>query len=76
LTIELNALIENTPQLNPYNGNGIKNLVLIKNHPYHKLITKYQKVVTSDLQEGDSININWPIPQSYLYPFEKIRNED
>lgn len=53
--------------------NSFNNLVLIKNDPYHKVITNTQKSLTSSLQVGDTITLeNWPIPDGVIYPAEKI----
>ncbi|TGA96140.1 HNH endonuclease [Sporolactobacillus shoreae] len=56
--------------------NNFSNLVLIKNHPYHKILTKYQIAKTGHMQEGDSIELKWPIPKKYIYPFETVRKEE
>ena len=51
--------------------NSFDNLVLIKNDPYHKVITNTQNSVTSGLDAGQTITIdNWPIPDGYIYPKE------
>jgi uncharacterized protein YjiS (DUF1127 family) len=47
--------------------NSFDNLVLIRNDPYHKIITNYQNSVTRDLSHGNSKNINWPIPNGVIY---------
>lgn len=47
--------------------NSLSNLVLIKNDPYHKVITNYQNEVTRNLGLGDSLNVSWPIPNSMIY---------
>ena len=49
--------------------NSFDNLVLIKNDPYHKVITNTQNSLTKGLLEGDSVMIdNWPIPEGNIYP--------
>ncbi len=50
--------------------NSFRNLVLIKNEPYHKAITAYQKTVTKGLTEGKTRNIDWPTFNNYIdiYP--------
>ena len=51
--------------------NSFDNLVLIKNDPYHKVITNSQNSVTSGLDAGQTMIIdNWPIPDGYIYPKE------
>ncbi len=47
--------------------NDFSNLVLIKNDPYHKVITNYQNSVTRNLSIGESINVDWPIPNGDYY---------
>ncbi|MFS0824756.1 pre-toxin TG domain-containing protein [Bacillus sp. 1P02SD] len=51
--------------------NDFKNLILIKNDPYHKALTNSQKELTKGLKVGDSIQINWPIPEGFIYPVTK-----
>ena len=48
--------------------NSFKNLVLIKNEPYHKVITNYQNSITKDIKPGETIKIKWPIPTGSIYP--------
>ncbi len=48
--------------------NSFENLMLIQNEPYHYAITGYQKSVTKILQTKDSIDIEWPFFNGYLYP--------
>lgn len=51
--------------------NSFDNLILIKNEPYHKVITNTQKTLTSSLHEGDTVTLeNWPIPDGIIYPSE------
>ncbi|EPY7700992.1 cytoplasmic protein [Bacillus cereus] len=48
--------------------NDFGNLTLIQNHPYHKAITNTQRTLTRHLQEGDSVDVSWPIPKHNIYP--------
>lgn len=48
--------------------NSFDNLVLIKNEPYHKVITNYQNSVTKDMKSGDIQVVQWPIPDGHIYP--------
>ena len=48
--------------------NSFENLVLIKNEPYHKVITNYQNSVTKGLNEGESKIIEFPIPKGNVSP--------
>ena len=51
--------------------NSFDNLVLIRNDPYHKVITNTQNSLTSGLDAGQTKTIdNWPIPDGYIYPIE------
>ncbi len=56
----------------PLDGGGtndFSNLVLIKNDPYHKVITNTQKSLTSELEVGQTITLDdWPIPEGFIYP--------
>ncbi|WP_449457902.1 hypothetical protein [Streptococcus suis] len=47
--------------------NEFDNLVLIKNEPYHKVITNYQKEMTKGMLPGDVIEIPWPIIGNNIY---------
>ncbi|MDQ0269193.1 T7SS effector LXG polymorphic toxin [Cytobacillus purgationiresistens] len=51
--------------------NDFINLILIKNDPYHKVLTNSQKGLTKGMKVGDSINIKWPIPEGFIYPKTK-----
>jgi len=52
--------------------NSLDNLVLIKNDPYHKVITNTQNSVTSGVKSGQTIKIdNWPTPEGKIYPKNK-----
>lgn len=40
--------------------NSFDNLLLIKNTPYHSVITGYQKTNTGKLKPGDCVQMPWP----------------
>lgn len=49
--------------------NDYSNLVLIKNEPYHKVITNAQNAATRGMAEGETRVIEqWPIPNGFVYP--------
>ena len=48
--------------------NSFDNLVLIKNEPYHKVITNYQNSFAKQLTVGEIKNVNWPMPEGHIYP--------
>ncbi|MBC1474075.1 hypothetical protein HB852_05570 [Listeria grandensis] len=48
--------------------NDFKNLVLIKNDPFHKVLTNTQKTLTKDLTVGETVRLEWPIPDGSIYP--------
>jgi hypothetical protein len=48
--------------------NSFGNLVLIKNHPYHKAITNEQFSLTKGLKPGKSKSFDWVIPPGIVYP--------
>jgi hypothetical protein len=49
--------------------NDYSNLVLIKNEPYHKVITNAQNAATRGMTEGQTRQIaDWPIPPGFVYP--------
>ena len=48
--------------------NDFGNLVLIKNEPYHKVITNYQNSVARGLNVGQSKLVDWPIVKGSIYP--------
>ena len=50
--------------------NSFENLVLIKNEPYHKVITNYQNSIVRGLKEGDIKKIEFPIPEESIYPLK------
>ena len=49
-------------------NNDFANLVLIKNDPYHLTITNAQNAATRGMQEGETRQVNWPIPEGFVYP--------
>ena len=51
--------------------NSFQNLVLIKNEPYHKVITNYQNSIVRGLKEGEIKKIEFPIPGGNIYPLKK-----
>lgn len=51
--------------------NTFENLVLIRNHPYHKAITNYQNEKTRDLNENDKNILKFPIPDGMIFPKER-----
>ncbi|MBC1564831.1 T7SS effector LXG polymorphic toxin [Listeria booriae] len=51
--------------------NDFKNLILIKNDPFHKVLTNTQKTLTKDLNVGETKKIDWPIPKGSIYPPNK-----
>jgi uncharacterized protein len=49
--------------------NAHSNLVLIKNEPYHKVITNTQNTASRGMTEGQTRVIDqWPIPPGFVYP--------
>ena len=48
--------------------NDIDNLILVKNDPYHQAITNAQNDLTKDLKPGETIEIDFPIPEGFIYP--------
>lgn len=49
--------------------NDYSNLVLIKNDPFHKVITNAQNAATRGMTEGQTRLIEqWPIPPGFVYP--------
>lgn len=46
--------------------NDFENLVLIKNEPYHKVLTNYQNSLVKNLKPGESVTIKWPIPNGKI----------
>ncbi|NAX20988.1 HNH endonuclease signature motif containing protein [Vibrio sp. V39_P1S14PM300] len=50
--------------------NDFSNLVLIRNAPEHSAFTTYQKQTTTGISVGDSIELDWPIPNGDVYPIK------
>jgi len=48
--------------------NAFSNLVLIKNDPYHKVITNSANEMAKSLQPGQSITVDYPIVPGVVYP--------
>jgi hypothetical protein len=48
--------------------NDFDNLVLIKNHPYHKVLTNAQNELTGDLIAGQSKSVDFPVVDGFIYP--------
>ena len=48
--------------------NDFSNLVLIKNEPYHKVLTNAQRELTRGLGVGETRVINFPTPPGFVYP--------
>ena len=48
--------------------NKFDNLVLIKNDPYHQVITNAQGRLTGTLNPGDTRVIKFPVPDGFVYP--------
>lgn len=48
--------------------NSFDNLVLIKNDPYHKVITNAQRGLAKGLKPGQTKEVDFPVPDGYLYP--------
>lgn len=53
--------------------NDFSNLVLIKNDPYHKVVTNEQNSLTRDLLPSQSKKINWPMFKNEIYPPEQSK---
>ena len=47
--------------------NDFSNLVLIKNDPYHKVITNYQNSIARTMKIGESKEALWPIIGKNIY---------
>ena len=47
--------------------NDFSNLVLIKNDPYHKVITNYQNSIARTMKIGESKEVLWPIIGKKIY---------
>ncbi|VVP83520.1 hypothetical protein PS914_02443 [Pseudomonas fluorescens] len=48
--------------------NAPNNLTLIKNEPFHKVITNAQKSLTKGMVSGDSKVVEWPVIDTKIYP--------
>ncbi len=48
--------------------NSFDNLLLIKNDPYHLVITNVQNAATSDMNAGDTRVVQWPMCNGFVYP--------
>ncbi|GLU40018.1 hypothetical protein Pssp01_41110 [Pseudomonas sp. NBRC 100443] len=48
--------------------NSFDNLTLIKNEPYHKIITNVQRTLTKGMGAGDSEMVEWPMIETRIYP--------
>ncbi|HEX8349475.1 MAG TPA: hypothetical protein VF598_05925 [Hymenobacter sp.] len=42
--------------------------MLIKNEPYHLVVTNVQNTLTGDLQAGQTRTIQWPMYNGLIYP--------
>ena len=49
-------------------SNDPSNLVLMKNDPYHKVITNHQNDLLRTLRSGGSAEYDCPIPDGFIYP--------
>jgi hypothetical protein len=52
-------------------ANSFDNLILIQNEPYHKAITNYQNSIARQFQIGEEQIVQWPIPNSNIYPIKQ-----
>lgn len=48
--------------------NDFDNLVLIKNDPYHKALTNYQKAITTEIKVDETKLVDWYTMQGSIYP--------
>ena len=48
--------------------NDTRNLVLIKNEPYHQAITNAQNKQIKDIEPGETKKVTLPMPKSFIYP--------
>jgi hypothetical protein len=51
--------------------NSFSNLMLIKNDPYHQAITNLQNGAITGMQAGDTLQIQWPLYNGFVYPATK-----
>ncbi|WP_421505164.1 HNH endonuclease [Erwinia rhapontici] len=49
-------------------SNNFENLILIKNEPYHKVLTNLQTSTTRGIKPGESKIVSWVIPSGIIYP--------
>ncbi|MBD1895741.1 SBBP repeat-containing protein [Coleofasciculus sp. FACHB-129] len=49
-------------------NNSFDNLVLIKKHPHHKVLTNAQDDLSRQMSEGDELVVDWPSPEGFIYP--------
>ena len=48
--------------------NAFSNLILIKNDPFHKVITNFQNSFAQTLSPGETTIVDYPIPEGNIYP--------
>jgi hypothetical protein len=48
--------------------NSFNNLLLIKNEPYHKVITNVQNAATPGMAAGNTRIVQWPMCDGFVYP--------
>lgn len=48
--------------------NDFSNLILIKQHPYHKVITNAQNTMIRGMRPGDMRDLDFPVPDGFIYP--------
>ncbi|MEJ5178452.1 HNH endonuclease [Erwinia sp. MYb416] len=48
-------------------SNNFENLILIKNEPYHKVLTNLQTSTTRGIKPGESKIVSWVIPSGIIY---------
>lgn len=48
--------------------NDFSNLILIKNDPFHKVITNFQNSFAQTLSPGETTMVDYPIPEGSIYP--------
>lgn len=53
-------------------SNDFENLVLVKNSPYYLALTKQQNEQTRDLSEGETRQVDLPVPAGFIYPARKF----
>lgn len=50
--------------------NNFDNLVLIRNDPFHKVITNHQSSVTRGMKIGEVRSVEWPTMNGKIYPMK------